>query len=268
VRSRLLVPALSVVLSVVLPAALLTLVPAAASAAGPEAGAEPVRPAAPVVGARNAVEFTLLESPVLVITVYTQTFDERAVFEAQVRRGPVRSEAPDWRMRPGSFAPAPRRDSAVLRLPMAPGTGLCLRARELADVPGGRPSPWSEVECVARAFDDDGPAVRARGGRVVPDRRFVDDRATVLDTGDLLSLRGVPAGARAGVLQESFFGTDTAAPEWRVGRAAFRASGFGGSDRAGDWLARPTRTGGTLQVRSLSPSDRIGGLVVLPRWIR
>ncbi|QCW50132.1 hypothetical protein FE634_06415 [Nocardioides dongxiaopingii] len=56
-------------------------------------------------------------------------------------------------------------------------------------------------------------------------------------------------------------------PEWRVGGSAFSSSGTGGTGGGLGWLARSTRVGGTLEVRGVG-RDPVGGLVVVPRWLR
>lgn len=185
---------------------------------------------------------------------------ENRTYDVQIRRASMlAARAPAWRTRWTGLT------AERLRLRIGGGRVLCLRIRQHSF---GLTSAWSPPDCVVRGRDD--ARVRRTGPmHVERDTAYPDRRATVLGEGGTLRLRGVPRGARYGVVYTDRY-DGRGWPHIRtIGSRDVYTSGGTGAHGLG-WDARPAapRRGTLVIDTEYGSTEPIGALVVIPRWVR
>lgn len=221
---------------------------------------------APYVGATDLIEFTVTARSRVTFVIsagWPSTWSagpENRTYDVQVRRASMlAAKPPAWRSR-WTGSTVERR-----RMGIRGGQALCVRVRQHSY---GQTSAWSSPACVVRGRDDS--RVR-RAGPMHVERAtaYPDRRATSLDPGATLRLRGVPKGARYGVV---FTDVDDGRsdPMFRLAGVSQSMSWSGGYGAHGlHWQVRPAPRGGTLQVDAeWGTTLPVGALIVIPRWVQ
>jgi hypothetical protein len=192
-------------------------------------------------------------------------YPEDARFDVRVSRTPARAvrRAP-W-VEPTSRHALP---TARTHLTLRPGTVLCVqvRSRDAAD----HTSPWSEAECISRAFK--ASQLRSHGPvTVVHGERFWQGQARVVRYGGSLTLSGVRRGT-SDVLFVTV-PTDERALAWKLPGQPENVTFSGHGHRAGHtqvvhYTTRAARTG-TLRFTTggAARSLPLEGVALMPRWM-
>lgn len=222
---------------------------------------------APYVGATDLIEFTVTARSRVTFAISagwpttSSAGPEDRTYDVQVRRASMLSaKPPAWRSR-WTGSTVERR-----RMGIRGGQALCMRVRQHSY---GQTSAWSKPACVVRGRDD--ARVRRSGPMDVErDIAFPDRRATSLGAGGNLQLRGVPKGARYGVVFTDVEGDSRAWPAFRLTGEPLQMDSSGGYGQHGlNWQVRPAPRAGTLQIHTEGASTLpIGALVVIPRWVQ
>lgn len=251
---RTLVPTLMLLVAGVV----LTPVPAAIAEPDETLGAPSVH-----ISTDHLIEFSVMRGADVRVDVDDPAGEQYATYsyDLQVRRASMLAATPPpWQLvSTGSH-------TSTRSMHVRQGRILCVRAR-LRNAEAV--SAWSDAECAVRPLGDE--RLRRRGPMSThQDRHFVDGRATVLRTGARLTLSGIPAGSRFGPVVVDDWGRDDGdTPTWYLqghGRQVGARGGYRGNLM---WMTYLARSGGTAVVLCEgAPSVRIGGLVVMPRWLR
>lgn len=190
------------------------------------------------------------------------TGPEERTFAVELSRTPMRAaHRSAWQDR---LTATPRRRHEIH---LARGEVVCVRARQTS---WGVTSAWSAPSCVVRPLDD--RQVRRRGPVAeLPDRRYADGHASRLRHGGRLLLPGVRKGARYGTLYTDYGPHEAqycVTPDTHlVGQRRPRTMRGVGEGRLVAMLARAHAPGTAVFGSPVGPICRVGGVLVLPRWL-